>query len=191
MSTDIWSRIAKLRIRDTDLLAPVVKRALDHGIAAATETSIDVNSSPDVVDTVSLDPMVIETLRVAELQEIYFTQGSSKQRSVLKSMHCYGVAFDLISVQYGWFTDARAIKRWPDRAVRTRVALSWYRAVAKHLMDTKELAWGGLWKRFPDSPHFQSSRVPVVPNDLIITTYQKAGGGQAGREAVWELYQLN
>lgn len=190
MTEDVWSRIAKLRVKDVSLLAPSVRQAVTDGIAACQGQVVTVTIKPEVTEDVPLDPTVVETIRVQEMQEIYFSQGSSKQRSILKSMHCYGVAFDIISQQYGWFTDDRAIKKWPEKDVRLKVSLMWYRAVANKLMETKELAWGGLWKRFPDSPHFQSSRVPAVPNDIMITTYQKAGGGEAGRKAVWKLFKL-
>lgn len=191
MAEDIWAKINRLRVKDMSTLAPVVFNAVNHGISLCKGDSVVVTLSVGRTETLQLDPVVVETLRVQELQEIYFLQGSSRQRSVLKSMHCYGVAVDVISESFGWFTNKASIERWPDKDVRARVAIQWYRAVAERLMASKEMAWGGLWKRFPDSPHFQSARVPAVPNEAMISAYQKAGGGLAGREAVWKIFHLD
>lgn len=185
MAENVWTKIARLRVKDTSFLAPVVLQAVNDGIEACKGATVVIEG-----EEISLDVVVVETLRVQELQEIYFAQGTSKQKSVLKGMHVYGVAVDVVSARYLWFSDKASVEKWPDSKIRAKASVLWYRAVADKLMATKELAWGGLWKRFPDSPHFQSSRVPSVPNDLMISTYQKHGGGQEGREAVWKLFKL-
>lgn len=191
MAESVWEQIDRLRQRDPALLAPVVQAAWDRGRARCAGLTVNVAGVDAPEDLVALDAVVlIETLRVQELQTIYFAQGSTKAQSVLKSWHAYGCAFDVIHRDYGWFDNTAARKRWPDKQRRAVAGVRWYRAVATQLTLTKELAWGGLWKTFPDSPHFQSAVIPVGPSQAAIEAYSKAGGGAEGRRAVHALYHL-
>jgi hypothetical protein len=192
MSESVWTKIARLRQNDASALAPAVRRAWDRGRSACGGLYVNVATVPDAEDLVDLGRVVmVEALRVQALQDIYLAQGATKAASVLKSWHGYGAAFDVIHAQYGWFTNADAKARWPDAGTRERAGARWYRAVAGILTREQDLAWGGLWRRFPDSPHFQSARVPVSPPAAAEARYHAAGGGAAGRQAVWEMYTIH
>jgi hypothetical protein len=187
----VWQQIARLRQRDPHLLAPAIMSAWDRGRMACNGLFVNVSepdAPEDLVDLASVT--LIETLRVQALQDIYFAQGATRAKSVLKSWHAYGMAFDVVHRTYGWFTNAAAIKRWPNKKRRDVVAIRWYRAVSGVLTRGGALAWGGLWKQFPDSPHFQSAVTPITPPDSTVALYQQAGEGEAGRRAVWAHYRL-
>ena len=190
MTEDVWARIARLRIKDVDLLAPVIKHSVLQGLSALGTQTASIQYMGET-HTISLKTKVVETLRVQELQEIYFQQKTSKVSDVMRGSHAYGIAVDLISEEYDWFTGKAAAERWPDRKVREAISLLWYRRLAAVVTADNVMAWGGLWKKFPDSPHFQSARTPVSPNHAMREAYLKAGGGLAGRQAVWSMFGLS
>ena len=187
---DIWAKIKRLRISDMSLLAPVVRSRVGLSLKIAEHEVLDVTVKGQRY-SVPMKAYVVETLRVQELQEIYYGQKTSKVKNVLYGSHAYGVAVDIVSVQYGWFTGAAAVKAWPDKDVRNTISVLWFKRLADIVTADKVMAWGGLWKKFPDSPHFQSARTPVSPNDAMRQAYATAGGGEAGRKAVWAMFGLD
>ena len=192
MTESVWVRIARLRHRDPSLLAPPVMRAWDRGRIACDGLFVNVAAKDAPEDLVDLGRVVVvETLRVQALQDIYMSQGTTKAASILKSWHGYGLALDVIHKEFAWFTNRAAITRWPLRKDRDRAAMIWFKAVAGVLTQGQELAWGGLWKNFPDSPHFQSARTPRSPAASSSVVYTNAGGGAAGRLAVWKTFGLD
>lgn len=191
-NVSVWTRIARLRQRDPHLLAPAVMRAWDRGRMKCQGLHVNVADANAPEDLVPLgELMLVETLRVQELQTIYYAQRTTKQSSVLRSWHAYGLAFDVVHREYLWFSNRAAMQRWPNKAARERAAVRWFRGVAGILTHGQQLAWGGLWKTFPDSPHFQAARVPVVVPASTEALYLAAGGDLPGRQAVWAHYGLD
>lgn len=187
---DVWKRIASLRHNDVKYLAPVLRESLAKSMQAVSEmtTVVAVRGQEFVLP---LTCRIVETLRVQELQTIYFEQRTSKVKDVLYGSHVYGIAVDLVSAEYDWFTGKKAIVKWPDRKDRESVSLQWYRSLASVITKDRVFAWGGLWKGFPDSPHFQAAVAPTTPNKAMRLAYTTAGGGEEGRKAVWRMFALD
>lgn len=120
--------------------------------------------------TANLDAYVYETLRSAELQELYYARGRTtippyrrvtNAQSNLYSWHGYGLAVDVISKS----------KRWSP-------SKDWWYMVAVIFKD-EGLDWGGDWEDV-DLPHFQFGSLRKTPSDLARKLYR-----QGGMEAVW------
>ena len=186
----VWSTIARLRQRDPHLLAPAIMKAWDRGRVTCSMLQVNVADAGAAPDYVAMDLLLMETLRVQELQDIYLRQGTTKAADVMRSHHAYGTALDVVHREFYWFTNKASIARWPDKRMRQRASIRWFRAVANILTCDGTLAWGGLWKSFPDSPHFQAAALPRTPSLLMRGLYDAAGGGEPGRRAVWEQYKL-
>jgi peptidoglycan LD-endopeptidase CwlK len=178
-SISVWARIAALRINDTDLLAPKVQLAVAAAIDELRFTAANLAYGGQCIP---LDAIVFETLRTDELQAIYYEQGTTRAKTARKSWHFYGLAVDVISARYEWFGNAAAIGRWSSTTTRAAVARHWFAAVAD-VMKRHDMKWGGDWSD-PDLPHLQWGRCAKTPN-AAPRIYDAAGGGQAGREAVW------
>lgn len=195
MSEDVWSRIARLRISDESLLAPSLK----NGLAIARQRISELQTAGTdhakglEKDDIGLSFTVVETLRVQALQDIYFQRQATKARSVLKSWHGYACAFDFVHPVYMWFTNKKSIEKWPSKSDRNRASVLWYAAMGRIFIDTGLLAWGGLWKNFPDSPHVQSSLTPVTPPQSAIDAYNRGKTRKTpedGRRLVWQMFNL-
>ena len=178
-SHSVWARIALLRIRRMDVLAPKFRTAVEAGIAEChAQSSIILTLRDKSRHTLSLDPIVFETQRTNELQEIYFEQGTTQARTADHSWHFFSLSVDVISRDYEWFTGSSAIKRWPDRRVREQVALLWFTSVAL-ILKPHGLDWGGDWHR-QDLPHFQLAGIPDSPTQEDRELY-----ASGGLQAVW------
>lgn len=144
MSTPLSDAVvAQLRIRSLGYLAPafrakvvrVCERMEGHGH----------------------DPVVFETLRLPALQAEYFRRGTSRQRDVLRSMHAYGLAVDLISQSAGWnYSD-----EWKADLILSAKA--------------EDLTIGGLWKNPVDWPHLQWGTIPGAVPDVLVSTFNSGG----------------
>lgn len=174
----IWSRIAALRINKLDGLAPLFRTAILAGVHSCEGKTVSVPTGASGIRNLSLDVVVFETLRTDELQGIYFAQGTSKVRSAQGSWHFFGLAVDVISRGYEWFTGAAALSEWPDRTTRNEVARLWFTAVANQFKP-HGLKWGGDWDE-PDMPHIYYGTLRKSPSDLSRQLYR-----QGGFKAVW------
>lgn len=176
----IWERIEELRIRSTDDLAPGFRGRLLTGLGACQGRLVEAVLPGDAgVVTVVLDPIIEETLRVDELQRIYFSQGTTKAQSAKYGWHFYGLAADVISKKYGWFTDRIAIAMFPNCFVRKAVSRAWFGGVAG-VLKQYGLKWGGDWEH-PDEPHFYFGTLKATPSDRARELYDAVG-----RDAVWK-----
>lgn len=116
--------------RDISLLHPVLQMKCRELIRKCKEKGIDIGIS--------------QTLRTKAEQDTLYAQGRTKPGKIVtncrypKSLHCWGVAFD-VYVQRG----GKAI--WDVAA---------YRPVGE-LGESLGLEWGGRWRNFPDFPHFE------------------------------------
>lgn len=183
---DVWDEIESLRQNTLDVLAPAMRAAIIATLKCAQGQTITVTlhgGSPGQTDTLALDPIVHETLRGDALQAIYYAQGATRAKTAAGSWHYYGLAADLISESYGWFTDATARRRWPSEADRAIVADAWFRALGT-IAERFGLAWGGEWPTFPDLPHVQWGQCARSPH-AAPAIYAAAGGALLGRQAVW------
>jgi hypothetical protein len=108
------------------------------------------------------DPVVFETLRLPALQQVYFEEGASRQRDVLKSMHAYGLAADIISQSKGW----NYSQQWKDDL--------------REICATLGITCGGLWKSIVDWPHVQWGGIPGAVPQRLIDLFNTAG-----LSAVW------
>ena len=174
-ATNIWARIAELRINDLDALAPKFRVALEAALEDCKDETVIV---PD--GYIPLDVLAFETIRTNELQGIYFQQKTTKAETAERSWHLYGLACDCISGSYEWFTGAAAKRRWPDKEVREKVALAWFMKFGG-IAKRHGLKWGGDWAR-RDMPHVYWGLCRDTPS-LISINARKAGGN----EAVWKL----
>ncbi len=126
-----------------------------------------------------IDAYVYEALRSEELQQYYFSTGASHAAHAYYSWHYYGLAVDILS-------ESRLWKVWPERN-KSGLLIggdpAWYNPVVQNLR-TAGLTWGGNWLTIFDAPHFQWGNMPNSPHDAP-RIYTDAGGGLAGRQAVW------
>ena len=142
---------AALRIKSLAFLAPKMRTALQNVI--------------DRMEGKGHDPTVFETMRVAALQVAYFEGGVSKQRDVLRGMHAYGLAADIISISKGW----NYSKAWKEDLAAACKA--------------EGLTCGGEWKTFVDWPHIQWGKYPGAPSDALVAAYNTGGLHAAWVEA--------
>jgi len=181
---DIWSRITSLRQNSLDLLAPAMRAAVIATLKRAHGRVVQVTLVSGLVDVVPLDPVVFETLRSDELQRIYYGQGTSNAQTAEESWHFYGLAVDNISIEYEWFDNAAALKRWPLSRDRELVSNAWFRAMAE-IGKQLQLKAGLDWPTKPDAPHLQWGRCAASPHDAP-RIYHAGGGGLRGRQEVWK-----
>lgn len=118
------------------------------------------------------DPVVYEAVRSNEVQQAYYALGRTAPGQIVTyaadarwSWHFYGLAVDVISRARGWSTT------------------NTWRAEVTRLLTARGLDWGGAWTR-PDLPHYQWGGMAARPKKAP-DLYAAAGGGQAGRLAVW------
>lgn len=88
-------------------------------------------------------PVVHETLRSLARSEALVAAGKSK--SVGPSMHCYGLAADVVCGVHGYDCKRHCCPFFNEYGI----------AVERH-----RLTWGGRWKTLVDSPHCQA--IPVA-----------------------------
>jgi hypothetical protein len=181
---DVWSRIASLRQNSLDLLAPAMRAAVVAVLKRAHGRVVHVTLSSGLVDVAPLDPVVFETLRSDELQRIYYAEGTTNAPTAETSWHFYGLAIDTISIEYEWFDNAAARKRWPLERDRETVSDAWFRAMAE-IGKQLELDAGIDWPTRPDAPHLQWGRCSASPHDAP-GIYHTAGCGLRGRQEVWK-----
>ena len=96
--------------------------------------------------------------RTAELQNYYYKIGTSTKDGYKKlSYHQSGLAVDLIpwnGKKYTW-EDPLAFER-----IHSAIMEVWWRDIwCQDDNDSFKLEWGGLWKSFPDSPHYQLKKI--------------------------------
>lgn len=96
--------------------------------------------------------------RTAELQNYYYKIGTSTKDGYEKlSYHQSGNAVDLIpwnGQKYTWESQL-AFER-----IHSAVMEVWWRDIwCQDDNDDFKLEWGGLWKGFPDSPHYQLKKI--------------------------------
>lgn len=162
MASEVTSETARKMVRrDVNELAPKMREAVLHAVSECEVAGYPVQ--------------IYECLRTHELARIYFALGASKARDGFKTWHFYGLAVDVIHPVYGWTW-------WEDGGAQGR---AWREFVVstfkKHGLD-----WGGEWISFKDRPHFQFGTCKPSPSKEAIRLYEEAGGGEAGRRAVWE-----
>lgn len=142
---------ARLRIKSLAFLAPKMR--------------VKVQNVIDRMTARGHDPFVFETMRVAALQVVYFEEKVSKQKDVLRGMHAYGLAVDLISASAGW----NYSKAW-----KTDLA---------EACKAEGLTCGGEWKTFVDWPHIQWGKYSGAPSDALVAAYNTGGLHAAWIEA--------
>ena len=108
--------------------------------------------------TKGIEIIISQTLRTKQEQDDIYAQGRTKPGKIVsnvrypKSMHCWGVAFDIAVIRGG-----KAI--WDVAAYKP----------AGELGEGLGLSWGGRWKNFPDAPpHFE---LPNYNTSALIRTY--------------------
>lgn len=170
---NVWLRIEELRQRDLNLLAPKFKDAVEAAVAEIAGRSIRIGTI-----VVPLDVVIFETARTNELQQIYYSQGTSKAKTAEKSWHYYGLAIDVISQRYEWFDNKFAKETWPNRIERMAAAEKWFLAVGG-FFEEQGCKLGAKWKH-QDLPHIQWGRCKDSPDDAIEIYKTK------GLQAVWE-----
>lgn len=179
VAESVWATIARLRVDALDGLAPRFRAAVEAGLAACDGAVVRVPLAGGVA-VVPLDVRVHETIRTDELQAIYYAQGTTRARTAKGSWHHYGLAVDVVSTAYGWFSGALAQAEWPSRGERDQVAWAWFDAVAARF-EARGCKWGGRWHT-ADLPHVYWGRCKDSPSILSRTAYA-AGGAPA----VWRL----
>lgn len=132
--------------RDINKLNPKTKLACEYLIKACKEAGINI--------------IVTETLRTTERQQYLYAQGRTRPGKIVtncdgiinKSIHQYGNAFDVCQNIKG--------KEYEDAVI----------AKIGPLGQKIGLEWGGSWKGFVDSPHFQLND-GVEPVDITKPQY--------------------
>lgn len=178
---DVWTRIQQLRQRDPSLLAPKFRDALEAALAECARTTVVVTLAGGAFP-LALDALCFETLRTDELQAIYYQQHVTNAATARHSWHFYGLAADIISARYEWFDGGAAKAHWPSSSDRAAVRAAWFRGMGA-IAIAHGLDWGGTWHQ-PDLPHIQWGKCFDSPQGAP-GIYDHAGGGDAGRLAVW------
>ena len=132
--------------RDINKLNPKAKLACEYLLKACEEAGLKV--------------IVTETLRTTERQQYLYAQGRTRPGNIVtncdgvknKSIHQYGNAFDVCQNIKG--------KEYEDAVIAKIGALG----------QKIGLEWGGSWKGFVDSPHFQLND-GVEPVDITKPKY--------------------
>ena len=127
--------------RDLNKLNPNAKLAAEYLIEACEAQGLKLK--------------IVETLRTTERQQELYAQGRTKPGRIVtqldgvkrKSIHQYGNAFDICQNIRG--------KEYEDAFI-TKVG---------KLGQQIGLEWGGSWKGFVDSPHFQLNA--VIPKRIV------------------------
>jgi hypothetical protein len=140
----VWVRIANLRIKSLDNLAPIMRTRVDNYLADAAKIK--------TVNGEKFDPIVFETARVDELQQIYFEQKTTKARTAIYGWHFYWLAIDVISKSKEW-----------------SVSEAWWELNAS-IMRRHGIDPGHDWNS-PDDPHGQFGTLKKSPSDLARTLY--------------------
>lgn len=140
----IWERIDSLRIRDINRLAP--------GMQARTKAYLEDARKVKTINGEVFDPVVFETARVDELQQIYYEQGTTNAPTAIYGWHFYCLAIDVISASKGW-----------------SVSTAWWRFNAS-LMRRHGIDPGFDWHK-PDEPHGQFGTLKPSPSDIARTLY--------------------
>lgn len=148
------AQVDLMRVHDVAYLAPKVRARVQQVLTAI----------PDVV--------CFETLRLPCLQVQYALTGASKQSSVLKSAHGYGLAADLVHVVNG-------APVWDDEKNP-----DWWNALGAAI-EGAGLTWGGKWSSPHDPPHAQTAAWSGVVPDHAAVLF--ASGGLS---AVWSAYDV-
>ena len=100
------------------------------------------------IEITSQDFMVIEGLRTLEKQKEYYAKGASK---TMKSKHLK---------QPDGFSHAVDVYPFYDGKVHTEAPHAKFKAIADAFAAAAaelgvRITWGGSWKSFQDTPHFQ------------------------------------
>lgn len=127
--------------RDINKLNPKAKLACEYLLKACKEKGLNI--------------IVTETLRTTERQQYLYAQGRTRPGNTVtncdgvkkKSIHQFGNAFDVCQNIKGKEYDEKILNQ-----------------VGK-LGEQIGLEWGGSWKSFKDSPHFQLND-GVTPKDI-------------------------
>lgn len=120
----LQKRIKSLEISDINKLAPRFIEVTKAGLEECNKSGIDL--------------VLHETLRVQELQAIYFKTGASKAATIYHAYHGYGLAFDGKSKKFNWSVPE---SYWLD---------------ANLILSNKfGLVWGGTFKSIHDTDHWQ------------------------------------
>lgn len=94
-------------------------------------------------------PVVHETMRSMERAQKLVAEGKSKAKGGL-SMHCFGLAADVICGAHGWKCKANDCPFFAELGLAA---------------ERRGLTWGGRWRTLVDEPHVQA--VPVrLQNDV-------------------------
>lgn len=174
----VWERIAALRCRDLDRLAPRMKDRVVAALEDCVGQTVIMSLPSGRAVEIALDAMVYETERSDELQQIYYAQGTTNAKTARHGWHFFGLAVDVISREYEWFTGRSAVRMFSDRKDRDFAAEAWFSAVAASFKG-QGCDWGGDW-RSPDMPHFQFGGLRASPSDRARALFD-----EGGREAVW------
>lgn len=137
----VWERIKKLRQSDTCDLAPLFRKKIEAMLVDCEQVGTVTARGQEFM----FDPIVFETIRVNELQKIYFAQGTTNASHAFYSWHFYGLAVDIISKSMEWS---------PPQ--------TWWNTLGGIARDHK-LRWGGFWSK-PDLPHIQWGDMIDSPN---------------------------
>ena len=122
--------------------------------------------------------LVVSGLRTAAEQDALCAQGRNgapghvvTNAKAGYSMHNYGLAVDVVpylsgkSGQLNWDSNTPQFKAMVDA------------------LKAQGLVWGGDWKTFPDSDHFQMPGIPDSPSAAMLADY--GDGEQASLTSIW------
>jgi peptidoglycan L-alanyl-D-glutamate endopeptidase CwlK len=114
--------MSRFRADDLTLLLPSFERKAREVLAAMV--------------SLGYDPVPFDTLRTPAEAAKLFARGVGSRNS----MHCYGVACDVICGKHGWDCSASGCK---------------FFCALGEVVESLGLVWGGRWKSRNDLPHFQ------------------------------------
>ena len=98
----------------------------------------------DAMRALGYDPCPFDTLRTPAEAAKFHARGVGSKNS----MHCYGVACDVICNKHGWDCSAHGCKFFTDLG---------------RVVEAEGLVWGGRFRSRHDLPHFQSCTVADQP----------------------------
>lgn len=156
LGPDIWKRIELLRIDSFAGLAPKFREAIVAGMNDMKGNSIRLGGI-----LVDLDWYVFETIRLDELQQIYYAQGTTKAKTADYSWHKYGLAVDGISQRFKWFNTPAARVIWSNASKREGYALEWFLRCGEYF-EKHGCKLGARWKS-KDLPHVYWGKCRPTP----------------------------
>ena len=122
--------------------------------------------------------LVVSGLRTAAEQNALYAQGRNGASGHIVtnaeagySMHNYGLAVDVVP----YLSGKSGQLNWDSNTPQFKAMVA--------ALKAQGLIWGGDWKTFPDSDHFQMPGIPDNPSAAMLADY--GDGGQASLSSIW------